>query len=242
MYAAYQGGSGSSSGGGLSNPVTPAQGGTGLDNSAATGFQKYSAGTGSVAPLVDGDLPSTSNNATISAISTVANAAMPKSGGTFTGNVTNNGAQIFNTDVAAANSNRLSQVSGGMAMQSSGGGPIAFYHQGTLYGQMGSTGAVHRAATTNLASGGATWVTLASIASITTQAQGHFVALVTGMGSILLDWDGTTLTKLAGASTLVVSGSPGGTEVGFRISGGNLQANNNTGSTKTASCPLQLFH
>jgi hypothetical protein len=62
------------------------------------------------------------------------------------------------------------------------------------------------------------------------------------MGSAILDWDGTTLTKLAGATTLVAASSAGGTEVAFRVSGGNLQASNGTGSTKTASNPLQIFH
>lgn len=55
MFAAYQsGGVGSSS---VSNPVTPAQGGLGADNSAADGFPKFVAGTATVAPLSADDIP-----------------------------------------------------------------------------------------------------------------------------------------------------------------------------------------
>lgn len=81
---------------------------------------------------------------------------------------------------------------------------------------------------------GATFVTIASVSGI---AQGQIFAVVTGMGSIIMDWDGTTLTKLAGATTLVVAGSAGGTEVAFRVSGGNLQASNGTGASKNVGCP-----
>lgn len=42
---------------------------------------KFARDTGAWSAIADGDLPSTSNNATISAISTVANAALPKAGG-----------------------------------------------------------------------------------------------------------------------------------------------------------------
>lgn len=151
---ANQSGSGGSS---ITTPVSVANGGTGANNSAATGFQKFTAGVGSVdllgaadipdhsaakltsgtipaarlpgvladvdtqaellaaaaaaaashahsgsditsgtvaaarlpalsalsGAVTDGQLPSTSNNATIGAISTVANAALPKAGGTM---------------------------------------------------------------------------------------------------------------------------------------------------------------
>lgn len=45
-------------------------------------------GDGTDGPILDADLPATSNNSTISAISTVANAALPKAGGTITGAIT----------------------------------------------------------------------------------------------------------------------------------------------------------
>ena len=85
----------------------------------------------------------------------------------------------------------------------------------------------------------ATFVTICSLSGIT---QGQLTAVVTGMGSIIMDWDGTTLTKLAGATTLVVAASAGGTEVAFRASGGNLQASNGTGAGKNVSCPLVVLH
>lgn len=86
---------------------------------------------------------------------------------------------------------------------------------------------------------GATWVTVASVSGIT---QGLIIALVTGMGSIQMGWDGTTLAKLAGVDTLVVAGSAGGTEVAFRVSGGNLQASNGTGASKNVSNPFSVTH
>lgn len=85
----------------------------------------------------------------------------------------------------------------------------------------------------------ATWTTITSQTGI---VQGLQFALVSGMGSILMDWDGTTLTKLAGAATLVVAGSAGGTEVAFRVSGGNLQASNGTGASKDVSNPFSIVH
>lgn len=41
----------------VTGAVPTARGGTGADNSAATGFQRYSSGTGSVAPFANTDLP-----------------------------------------------------------------------------------------------------------------------------------------------------------------------------------------
>lgn len=160
---------------------------------------------------------------------------LPLAGGTMTGKLN------FGADVTIGNEVAIGQVSGALQLASGGGGSIFFRQAGTLSGLLGTIGTVLRASPVAVATGGA-WTTIASLASLASQAQGHFIAIVTGMGSIHMDWDGTTLSKLAGASTLVVAGSAGGTEVAFRVSGGNLQASNGTGASKNVSCPLQVFH
>lgn len=85
---------------------------------------------------------------------------------------------------------------------------------------------------------GGAWTTLCAIDG----TQALRFATITAHGTILLEWNGTTLTKLAGAATLVVSGSPSGTEVGFRVSAGNLQASNGTGTSRNGSSGFSIQH
>lgn len=84
---------------------------------------------------------------------------------------------------------------------------------------------------------GTTFTTICAI----TGNQSLRVATVTGKGSILLEWDGTTLTKLAGVASLVVAGSAGAGETAFRVSGGNLQAIVDA-STRNVSSGFTIRH
>ena len=67
------------------------------------------------------------------------------------------------------------------------------------------------------------------------------IVSVAGMGTALLEWDGSTLTKLAGVSTLIVGTSAGGTEVAFDVSSSNLRARNGTGVSKNVSLSAQIM-
>lgn len=66
--------------------------------------------------------------------------------------------------------------------------------------------------------------------------------MVIEMGSVELEWDGTTLTAYnASNANLVAAASASAGQVAFRVSGGNLQASNNTGSSKTMAGPLYEY-
>lgn len=85
---------------------------------------------------------------------------------------------------------------------------------------------------------GAAWTTLCAIDGNQTLR----FATITGHGTILLEWDGTTLSKMIGPVTLVVAGSAGATEIAFRVSGGNLQASNGTGTSRNGSSGFAVQH
>lgn len=110
----------------------------------------------------------------------------------------------------------------------------------TAYGlTMGSTVGTSnllRVPPTAVATGGAP-VVVGPLQSVQTL----IVVSVAGMGTALLEWDGSTLTKLAGVSTLIVGTSAGGTKVAFDVSSSNLRARNGTGVSKNVSLSVQIM-
>lgn len=84
---------------------------------------------------------------------------------------------------------------------------------------------------------GGTWTTLGSVSGL---SLGINYVFVVGHGIIRMMWDGTTLTKESGASTLVVAGTAGATEIAFRVNASNLQASNGTATARTGSLALQV--
>jgi hypothetical protein len=97
----------------------------------------------------------------------------------------------------------------------------------------GRTVRINAGAATNVTTGG-TWTTLYSLTGL---SQGLLYAFAAGMGWVEMFWDGTTLTRINGTATLVVAASAGATEVAFRVSGGNLQASNGTGTDVSVFTP-----
>jgi len=140
---------------------------------------------------------------------------------------------------------------GGGWAQSQGGFAIWYgiYHpsypsQVQIYAGGGAPGSIRLIGSKVSVPSGGAWTTIASVGAFAAGSltQGQITAIATGKGSIIMDWDGTTLTKLAGVTTLVVAGSAGATEIAFRVSGGNLQASNGTGGAIDVSCPCQKIH
>ena len=91
-----------------------------------------------------------------------------------------------------------------------------------------------------------TWVTIGSVtgSSLPTMAAARFTVFVTGMGSAELYWDGTTLSvwKSLADANLVAAASAASGEVAFRVNANNIQASNNTGSSKNVSCAHIVCH
>lgn len=149
------------------------------------------------------------------------------------------------------NNNCFAISGGGGWAQSQGGFAIwygtlhgAYPSQVQIYAGGGAPGSIRLIGSKVSVPSGGAWTTIASVGAFAAGSltQGQITAIATGKGSIIMDWDGTTLTKLAGVTALVVAGSAGATEIAFRVSGGNLQASNGTGGAIDVSCPCQKIH
>lgn len=221
--------------------------------------------------FVDGRMPTASNAATIGAISTVANAAVPKStvdakGDLLVGTandtvgrlaVGSNG-QVLTADSAEATGAKWATVSAtdSTKLPLAGGtmtGALTFSSTSSPTMGMGrdgwgNLGIVSTWALNITAPGGTSVVgtfdvqqTAVAVANTTfTTVRSVFFSpcrisvFVAGVGGAELYWDGTTLSVWKGLAdtNVVAAASAGAGEVAWRMSGTNLQASNNTGSSK----------
>lgn len=223
------------------------KGGTGVDLSATGGTKKFLAQDAShvisARDLVDGDLPSTSNNATISAISAVADAAVPKSTVTAKGDIVVGTASGVVTHVSVTGNNGYaliedsSQTSGvkfgAVTATDSTKLPLA---GGTMTGDITTAPGFAIKSPGTSHAGDATYRNQYSLA-----AGSHygFLFITDEIGSAsVFTISGTTLTLYANFGANLWS-ADGGTDRKARISGGFIQVQ--CGTTFGAGFVSTLF-
>lgn len=190
-------------------------------------------------PIADGDLPSTSNNATISAISTVANAALPKAGGTMSQ------ALQFSSGTA------LSGAAWGIYRS---GTNLVFYSgDSNSYGQIGSpyqarvtlwgaaatyTGSIHEQARLITRANSTAYsicpVASTEVARILLQDDSSKRAVA------LVDASGTVTFESGSHADYVASSSPASGEVGCYVTGGVFTIKPGSAGTRKIAAICQL--
>lgn len=155
--------------------------------------------------------------------------------GAVPGATQSRGAAFWSYGNEHANTGRLALCAGSNASAS----VDTYDHQAVLRTKIDNTGlnVISTGATGGVVSVGTSFTTVRAV----TGTQVQLTALVTGKGSIIMDWDGTTLTKVTGPASLVVAGSAGAGETAFRMSAGNLQAIVDTG-TRNVSGAFSIRH